>query len=103
MRAGAIPHVFRGVGHFCRNIEYRIARIWTASLRDRCFEFAYGNVGCINVFAHRLEQAGKVECRAIRGRGVGAGVLVPKPLVEQQITVDKHGDAVGVGAIRRIA
>lgn len=56
-----------------------------------------------NVFAHRLEQAGKVECRAIRGRGVGAGVLVPKPLVEQQITVDKHGDAVGVGAIRRIA
>ena len=103
MRAGAIPHVFRGVGHFRRNIENRIGGIWTATLCNRCFELAYGDVGSFDIFAHRLEQTGEIECGAVGGRGVGAGILVPQSLMEQQISVDKHGDAIGVGAIRRIA
>ena len=103
MSAGIISHIFRGIGHFWRNIENRIGGIWTATLCDRCFEFTYGDVGSFDIFAHRLEQTGEIKCGAVGGRGVGAGILVPQSLMEQQITVDKHGDAIGIGTIRGIA
>ena len=88
------------VRHFRRNVEDRVRGIWAAALGDRGFEFAHGDVRSLNVLLHRREQRVEVEGGAIRGVGVRALEMAPQSLMEQQIAVDQHGDAVRIRAIR---
>ena len=70
---------------------------------DRGLKLAHRDVGGIDIFTHRLKQAGEIEGRAIGGRGVGTRKIIPQPLMEQQVAVDEHGDAVRIRAIRGVA
>ena len=98
--AGVVSHVAGGIRHFRRNVEDRVRGIWAAALGDRGFEFAHGDVRSLNVLLHRREQRVEVEGGAIRGVGVRALEMAPQSLMEQQIAVDQHGDAVRIRAIR---
>ena len=103
MSAGVVSHVAGGIGHFRRYVENRVGTVGAASLGDWSLEVAYGDVGGLNVLPHRLKQRIKIESSAIRGAGVGTAETVPQALVEQQVAIHQHGDAVGIRAIRRIA
>ena len=103
MSAGVVSHVAGGIGHFGRYVENRVGTVGAASLGDWSLEVAYGDIRGLNVLFHRLKQWIKVEGSAIRGTGVGTAETVPQALVEQQVAIHQHGDAVGIRAIRRIA
>ena len=103
MSAGVVSHVAGGIGHFRRYVENRVGTVGATSLGDWSLEVTYGDIRGLNVLFHRLKQWIKVEGSAIRGTGVGTAETVPQALVEQQVAIHQHGDAVGIRAIRRIA
>ena len=53
-------------------------------------------------FVHRFEQRVEVERGTIGGGSVRPGEMLPQSLMEQQIAVDQHGNAIRIRAVGRI-